>query len=146
MDIRALKRTLTEDEGTRLTVYTDTEGCLTVGRGHRVLPEDGLGVGDRIALWTCLQFLHDDIAIALTDCRVLFDHFEALPETAQQVLANMAFNLGKGRLAKFVKLRSAVARQDWTQAAAEMRNSKWATQVKGRAERLAIRMESLAHA
>jgi lysozyme len=52
----------------------------------------------------------------------------------------MSFNLGQTRLAGFQRLREAVKEQDWEQAAAELLDSKWATQVGQRAVRLAEQM------
>ena len=60
----------------------------------------------------------------------------------QRVYVNMTFNLGSTRLALFKKMHAAVEAKDWEKAAEEMLDSKWATQVKGRADRLAEMMRS----
>jgi len=49
----------------------------------------------------------------------------------------MAFNLGAPRLAKFHKMRAAIAADDWQAAAAEALASKWAGQVPRRAAEIA---------
>ena len=38
-----------------------------------------------------------DIEIVLSDCNTLYPDFEDLPEEAQQIIANMMFNLGRSK-------------------------------------------------
>ena len=54
----------------------------------------------------------------------------------------MTFNLGSTRLSLFKKMHAAAAAGNYHVAAAEMLDSKWAGQVKGRADRLAEMMRS----
>ena len=49
----------------------------------------------------------------------------------------MAFNLGGPRLAGFTRLRDAVRRGDWDDAAAEALDSRWAVQTGRRATDIA---------
>lgn len=56
------------------------------------------------------------------------------------VLMNMTYNLGIQGVLKFRKMQQAVLTDDYDTAAAEMLNSRWAAQVKGRAVELARRM------
>lgn len=58
------------------------------------------------------------------------------------VLLNMAFNLGLAGLLKFKKMLAAVEAGNYPLAAAEMRNSLWAKQVKGRAVELEDQMRT----
>ena len=51
-------------------------------------------------------------------------------------VANLLFNLGLTRFNKFKKFQSALNTESWSIAADEMMNSKWATQVKTRAQKL----------
>lgn len=48
-----------------------------------------------------------------------FHAFDALPWAAQEVLVDLAWNLGLSGLEKFHNLAAAVDRRDWTRAAAE---------------------------
>ena len=59
-----------------------------------------------------------------------------LDDERQRVMANMCFNLGYPRLSKFVKFLAAMQEEDWSKAGEEMLDSKWATQVGNRAQRL----------
>lgn len=67
--------------------------------------------------------------------------FDVLTPVRQSVIVNMAFNLGYKRLSKFSQMLMAVKDGDYRKARAAMMDSKWATQVKGRAEELADLME-----
>ena len=58
------------------------------------------------------------------------------------VLIDMVYNLGHGKFTKFVKMREALRHGDYELAAVEMLDSKWATQVKGRATELADMMRT----
>ena len=55
-------------------------------------------------------------------------------------MVNMGFNLGYPRLSKFKKFLDAMQKNDFETAAVEMMDSKWATQVGKRAERLKQRV------
>jgi GH24 family phage-related lysozyme (muramidase) len=82
-----------------------------------------------------------DVAQAKTDAKSFFSGVGTLSETRQNVLTNMAFNLGLARLNKFAALKKALAEKDYAKAAKEMLNSKWAKQVGKRATRLAKEMK-----
>ena len=62
----------------------------------------------------------------------------------QLIIANMMFNMGYPRLSKFKGMKAGVDARDWQQAADEMVDSKWYTQVPNRARRLVDRMRALA--
>ena len=77
------------------------------------------------------------------DCQKLYSDFEELPEEAQQIIANMMFNLGRPRLTKFAGMKRGVDARDWNSAADEMVDSRWYRQVGARAERLVKRMRNI---
>jgi len=70
----------------------------------------------------------NDMRLARQICRRLYADFSSFPPDRQAALLSMAFNLGAPRLAKFHKMRTAIAADDW-QAAAEALASKWAGQL-----------------
>ena len=132
-----LRPQLRIDEGYVEHAYTDSEGYLTIGIGRLIDKRRGGRLRpDEIAL-----MLENDITDAETDARALFPTFEQLSNVRKAVLCNMAFNLGRERLAGFRKFREAVAAQAWFDAAAEMLDSLWARQVGIRAQRLAKQMK-----
>ena len=63
--------------------------------------------------------------------------FESHPITVRHALVNMAFNLGRTGLSKFVNTLGMVNRHQYAQAADNALKSLWASQVGPRAERIA---------
>jgi lysozyme len=134
-----LRAQLMTDEGLRLKPYVDTVGKMTIGVG-RNLTDVGLSQVE------ALYLLENDIDRAIRDLVAVFPWFVSLDPVRQTVLINMAFNMGLGSptrgLRSFVRTLAAIERGDYEAAAAGMRASKWARQVKYRAERLATMMET----
>ena len=81
--------------------------------------------------------------MVLSDCCKLYEDFNDLPEEAQQIIANMMFNLGYPRLSKFKGMKAGVDARDWNAAADEMVDSAWYRQVPNRAQRLVDRMRAI---
>ena len=147
MDLERLRKDLEFDEGVKHEVYLDHLGYKTMGVGHLIKqgePEYELEVGEAVSEERVAQCFDQDIKIVLDDCEKLYPNFFGLHEEVQLIVANMMFNLGYPRLSKFKKMKEAVDNEDWEEAAAQMRDSKWHTQVRNRAERLCVRMELLA--
>lgn len=136
------------DEGKKLKAYHDTEGLLTVGIGHLIKKTDppairDLKLGDSITEDQCRELLNNDLAIAISDFRVIFNNWETLPAEAQEILINMLFNLGRDRFMKFKKLIAAVYEHNWSEAALQMEDSRWYRQVGDRSKRLVARMRTI---
>lgn len=122
------------DEGLRLTPYICTEGKLTIGYGRNL---DSIGITEEEAN----AMLLTDLVRAEADARVFVGAvWPELSDVRQAVLINMSLNLGLTRLSKFIRFRASLQSQDWTAAAAEMLDSRWANQVGRRAMRLAEEM------
>ena len=100
-------------------------------------------IRDRISEDRVDEAFDADVEIVLSDCNTLYPDFEDLPEEAQQIIANMMFNLGRPRLSKFVGMKRGVDAKDWNSAADEMVDSRWYRQVGRRAERLVNRMREI---
>ena len=146
MDIVKLRKQLEIDEGVVHEIYLDHLGYPTFGIGHLVTesdPEHGLAVGTAISSERCSQAFESDVQGVLRDCNILYSDFHNLPEEAQQIIANMMFNLGRPRLSKFVGMKRGVDDRDWNAAADEMVDSRWYRQVGARAERLVNRMREI---
>ncbi len=127
-----LREQLPIDEGNRLKPYRDTVGKLTIGVG-RNLDDVGLRQNE-------VDFLLDgDIAQAVKTAQSVVSNFDALTDARKAVVANMAFNLGRG-LSAFTQTIKAIEESRWNDAADEMLKSKWAEQVGARATRLAAAM------
>jgi|AraplaDrversion2_2_1032049.scaffolds.fasta_scaffold00773_63 lysozyme len=130
MNREKLAAQLTIDEGRRALVYIDTVGKLTGGVGRNLT--DRPFFDDEIAL-----MLKNDIDLAEKDLDRFIPWWRQLSEARQNVLANMCFNLGIKRLLLFVNMLDHARAGRYTEAAAEMLDSKWAKQVGDRARRLA---------
>jgi lysozyme len=128
-----LEEQLIRHEGLKLKPYRCPASKLTIGVG-RNLDDVGLQI-DEVKL-----LLRNDIAVATAVCRSSIPNFEWLSDRRRMALIDMAFNLGGSRFRGFMKMRSAVAEEDFELAAREMEQSKWAGQVGQRAVTLAAMM------
>ena len=147
MNIKQLREQLEVDEGCVYEIYNDHLGYPTFGIGHLVKesdPEQGQSLGTAVSSERVAEAFESDIQSVLRDCNILYSDFDDLPEEAQQVIANMMFNLGRPRLSKFAGMKRGVDARDWNQAADEMVDSAWYRQVTNRADRLVERIRALA--
>lgn len=121
----ALSAQLIAHEGIKLAVYQDSLGYYTLGVGRLVDPRKDGGISTEEAF----HLLANDIA----RCRRELDHelpwWRGLDEIRQRVLIDLCFNLGIQNLLGFHNTLASFSRHEWTDAAAGLRGSKWATQV-----------------
>ena len=149
MNLRKLRAQLAIDEGVKYEVYKDHLGYATFGIGHLITahdPENGWSVGTDVDEDRVIQAFESDCETVLSDCNILYEDFGDLPEEAQQIIANMMFNMGRPRLSKFRGMKRGVDARDWDAAADEMVDSAWYRQVTNRADRLVNRMRAIRHA
>lgn len=133
MDAARLAADLRRDEGMRSRAYKDSEGYWTIGVGRLIDPRLGGGLSDdEIEL-----LLANDIARVVEELDQALPWWQKLNDARQEVLANMAFNLGVGGLLKFKRTLSMLEHGEFAEASREMLRSKWARQVGKRAVRLA---------
>ena len=147
MDLEQLRKQLEIDEGCIYEIYLDNLNFATFGIGHLILesdPENGQEVGTPVSKDRVIDAFEQDVQTVLSDCAILYPDFDELPEEAQQVIANMMFNMGRPRLSKFKGMKRGVDSRDWNAAADEMVDSAWYRQVTNRADRLVERMRALA--
>jgi len=143
MNMDRLKKQLKEDEGERLKVYKDTRGFPTVGVGHLVRPADMLQVGDRITPEQCDIFFDYDLARTVVDCKREIEGWADFPDEVQEILANMAYNLGITGLLKFKNTFSFLRSKNYDKAANALVASRWYSQVGNRSKRLVARLRAL---
>ena len=144
MNIDMLREQLEIDEGIKHEIYLDHLGYPTFGIGHLVTesdPEHGQEVGTSVSEDRVIEAFESDLESVLSDCNRLYPDFESLPEEAQQIIANMMFNLGYPRLSKFRNMKACVDQKNWMGAGDEMMDSRWYNQVPNRAGRLVNRMK-----
>jgi lysozyme len=132
---------LRRDEGVRYVVYKDTKNIDTTGVGHN-LEAKPLPAGWKYPLNDVQvnSLLDDDLEDVFHDLDRNLPWWTDLNDVRQRVLANMAFNLGITKLLGFRNTLVAMRQGKYGAAADGMLASAWATQVKGRAQRLADMM------
>ena len=146
MNLEKLREQLEIDEGVKYEVYNDHLGYATFGIGHLITahdPENGWSVGTDVDEYRVQEAFEDDVQGVISDCEKLYVQWEHLPEEAQQIIANMMFNMGRTRLSKFKGMKRGVDARDWNAAADEMVDSNWYRQVTNRADRLVMRMRNI---
>lgn len=136
MKMERLTETLIRHEGLRLSPYRCTEGKLTIGVGHNL---DDNPISKRAAM----MILEDDIAHCLVDLRNNISGFTAMPETVQEVLVNLCFNMGINRLLGFKNTLGHLREGNYPAAADELLDSRYARQVGRRANELADTLRGL---
>ena len=126
-------------EGLRLRPYQCTVGRWTIGYGHN-LEAHGKAKPESITLEEAEKYLNEDMAAAELQCQRRLPYFGALDNVRRAVIIDMCFNLGINGLAGFRRMGEAITQNRYAGAASEMLDSKWATQVKTRAQRLSRMM------
>ena len=114
--------------------YQDSEGYWTIGYGILIDPKAGGGLDEEEAEWLLKhrvkkteQELRDNFPKAIGWMNpIRYDAF-----------VNQAYNLGLTKLKNFKNMLAAAAVGDFDTMSKEALNSKWARQVKGRADRIA---------
>ena len=147
---------LIQHEGLKLQVYQDTLGIDTIGIGRnlqdRGISDDELEDMDipnieyvyknGITEVDAMILAENDIIIVEDELVRAHSCVEDLDSVRQLVLVDMAFNMGVPRLNKFKMMWAAIHDEDYPTAAKEMLDSRWASQVKGRATKLANAMHN----
>lgn len=147
---RKLIEQLRRDEGAvtngsgRHIPYRCSAGKLTIGYGHNLEAAPLAGVTGHSAIpeEAALRILEADLRAVEERLAREFPWSLSLDYPRFAVLCNMAFTLGVTGLSSFTHTLAAVKRGDYQEAAHRMLASRWATQVKGRARRLAKQMET----
>lgn len=120
-------------EGFRGRPYRCTAGKLTIGYGRNLDDEPLTRTEGEYLMVRRLNKLE-------ADCRAGVPHFRFLSPLRQEVLVEMAYQLGLGGLLKFKRMFLAIGNWKYIIASNEMLDSKWARQTPARARTLATRM------
>lgn len=165
MDDERFYDTLVQDEGRDTQVYDDSEGNPTIGIGHEMTKNVSESVIQQVTnnpdyddgpaplpagtteITTAImnEIFRDDRNDAIDDSEAFMrsqSAFQSLSDERQEVIANMAFNMGRSRLNGFNLFRAALNDRDWHTAMTEMLDSDWSGQVGDRALRLGKVMET----
>lgn len=132
---------LRNDEGFRAYPYEDCLGRITIGFGNCYINGEKVTMkSGPVSFQTGLEMLMGDAYAACIDAQSAVENFDQLDAIRQEILVNMAFNLGGRGLMLFKKMRAHIEKRNWPGAAREMKNSKWFQQTGNRALRLYLRM------
>lgn len=134
-DLPTLLTELERDEGVRLRPYKDTVGKTTIGVGRNL---DDVGISEEEAA----HLLSNDVARTVAALDAHLPWWSDLDPVRQRVIVNLAFNMGVGGLLGFKNTLAAVRAGNYVAAANGLLQSKWATQVGARSQRLAKMMVS----
>lgn len=133
-----LQKLVEQDEGRVPYAYQDSLGYWTIGVGFLIDKRKGARVPDAVInFWFEYEMSQTEAAL-----RAALPWVATLDEVRYAVLANMAYNLGVPGLLKFKNTLSMIEGGRYADASSAMLDSLWASQVKGRAKRLAEMMRS----
>ncbi len=133
MNLKRLKEVLMRHEGLSLKPYKCTSGKLTIGYGRNI---EDVGITQEEASF----LLANDIKKVIEQVSTKFKWFKDLSPTRQEVVINMVFNLGLQGFSSFKNTIHFLSSGQYEQAAIEMLESKWASQVGKRAKELSKMM------
>ena len=142
------KELLRFHEGQRLTAYLDTEGYWTVGVGHLLPdPKNNKWRGYTITQKQCDDLFESDILEHQHLINTQAPWANQLDEVRAYVGLDMTYNMGiepfdGDGFKDWPMFVSQLKAGQWTAAAANMRATRWASQVKDRANRLARMIET----
>ena len=113
----------------RSHAYKCTANMITVGVGRNIDENGGIGLSDDEINY----LLENDIKRCKQEL-IALSWFTDLDSVRQDALVNLCFNLGLTRLMGFNNAMAAMAEGDYERAADEFYDSRWAKQVKSRAD------------
>jgi len=121
-------------EGFRPRPYKDTEGFLTIGYG--------INLNAGITQVEAMLILSYRVQVLQSKLRQRLPFWQRLTIARQDVLINMAYNLGIEGLMGFKTTLRLISEGDYDEAANQMLKSKWARQVGQRAIELSEKMRN----
>ena len=134
--MKNLLNDIKKHEGFRNQVYKDTLGIDTIGYGFAI---KDLVMDQDIAE----KILKRKVENLIKRIKQKFSWYSNIPEEAQDVVANMCYQLGVGGFSKFKKTIKYISEKKWDDASIEMLDSLWARQTPNRAIELSNTIKSL---
>ena len=144
MDMDRLLESVKKHEGYRNKVYLDTLGKRTVGVGHLCVEdfwEDDKEYEEKFLM----TILEHDLSDAIKGANDLMAEHGCMDinEKAHEIIIEMVFQLGKTGVSKFKNMWKALSGLQYSAAADQMLDSRWAKQTPNRANGMADIMRSL---
>lgn len=132
IDTVALRHQLIIHEGLVKKSYIDTTGLLHGGIGHLMRTNEipiyplGTPITDaQIETW----YTQDSTSAIKISQELIGTVWSDLSDIRKRAVIDLAYNLGKARLARFTKFIAAMKMKDYNTAGKELRDSKWFSQV-----------------
>jgi len=127
-----LEELVIHHEGFRDKAYKCTEGHLTIGVGHKILPEESFKEGVVYNKEQLMAVFRTDLANAKFYANLLVKGWD-IPEVAYNVIVSMIFQMGATGVGKFKNFLLCVKNHQWKQARFNGLDSRWAKQTPTRA-------------
>lgn len=128
------KQQIISDEGQRADVYVDSQGVTTVGIGHKVVPSDGLSVGDVISQEQIDAFFNQDVQVAY---QAAINQANDLGQSNPYFIASLVsvnFQLGSGWKSKFYNTYALIKQGSISNAISHLYQSAWYQQTPNRVD------------
>ena len=142
--MRTAIKVISREEGYRELVYRCSEGYPSIGIGWKIgRKEDSLesykfmSVSERIAEMKCSERISE--IRAELGAKLPFFFLQTIPR--QTMLISMAYQMGVDGLMGFKNMLKAIEDRDYSEAAMEGLDSRWAKQTPERAERHMLTMK-----
>ena len=144
MNMDRLLESVKKHEGYRNKVYLDTLNKRTVGVGHLCVEdfwEDEKEYEEKFLM----TILAHDLSDAIKGANDLMAEYGCMDidEQAEELIIEMVFQLGKTGVSKFKNMWKALSGLQYSAAADQMLDSRWAKQTPNRANGMADIMRSL---
>ena len=144
MDMSRLLESVKKHEGYRNKVYLDTLGKRTVGVGHLCVEdfwEDDKEYEEKFLM----TILEHDLQTAIKGAKDLMSEHGCMDvdEIAEEIIIEMIFQLGKTGVSKFKNMWKHLSALEYSDAASEMLDSRWAKQTPNRAQAMSSDMAAL---
>lgn len=130
MDRESLKKWIKVHEGYDNMPYICTAGKLTIGYG-RNLQDNGISHEEA-------EFMLDNDIKRVEKELLVYSWYKNSPSPVKDALMNMCFNMGLPRLLGFKRMIGYIDKRNFTMAAIEALDSRWAQQVGQRAKDVAL--------
>ncbi|MFY9090300.1 glycoside hydrolase family protein [Arcobacter aquimarinus] len=118
MDFTKLKESIIRFEGLELKPYKCPANKLSIGYG-RNLEDNGISINEAIYM------LENDLLNIKLELEDKLPVFNRLDDIRQNVLLEMAYNMGISKLLNFKKTIQHLKKFDYVEASKEMLDSKW---------------------
>ena len=144
MNMDRLLASVKKHEGYRNKVYLDTLGKRTVGVGHLCVEdfwEDDKEYEEKFLM----TILEHDLETAIKGAKDLMSENGCMDidEVAEEIIIEMIFQLGKTGVSKFNNMWKHLSALEYSDAASEMLDSRWAKQTPNRAQGMSAQMAGI---